>query len=164
MKPSHILCFIFISIMLTGCKTNSRTDDKSKLFAQLSDYLMNHHHYKINAATKTVFIITDAGCFPCNKKFSNFAARYATNNDVLFIITANGANLDLSLFPKSDSAIFYDSQNKKDKWLKRSSVLIINEAKVDSILIIDAKSIESQIDYVEQTTAFKPKLPVQATR
>lgn len=164
MKPSLILCFISISIWLAGCKTNSPTDDKSKLFVQLSDYLIHHHHYSINASTKTVFIITDAGCFPCNKRFSNFAARYANNNGVLFIITANGANLDLSLFPKSNNNIFYDSKNTKDKWLKKSSALMINEAKVDSILIIDAKSIESQIEYVEQTIAFKSKPSVHATR
>jgi len=152
MKSSLILYFIFISLLLTGCQTNSQNDDKSILFAQLSDYLFNHHHYRINADTKTVFIITDAGCLPCNKKFSEFAARYANNHGVLFIITANETNLDVSLFPKSNNTIFYDSKNKTYNWLKKSAALIINETKVDSLLVIDARSIESQLEYIEQNS------------
>lgn len=158
MKTLPIRCFILISIILSACKTTTQADDKSKLFAELSDYLMHIHHYRIDASTKTVFIITDAGCFPCNKKFSDFAARYANNSSVLFIITANGTNLDLSLLPESNNNIFYDSKNKNYKWLKKSSALMISEARVDSMLIIDARSIESQIEYVEQTTTFTSNL------
>ncbi|MBI3519982.1 MAG: hypothetical protein HY062_11570 [Bacteroidetes bacterium] len=158
MKKLHIpiLCFWSVLInlgvlllVLTCCTEKNTTTEVHKTenqYDSIADYLKRQHQYALSDSIKTIFILTDIGCMPCNKHFSELMSDNLSNSSSLFLILASGVNLDLSSFNSSKSKVFYDRpENITNIFLKQSKAIFIKHHQVDTSIIIEARQIDWQL-------------------
>ena len=143
------LSFGLSILFFSGC---GKTDAKSEKFTMVSDFLKTKHNYELNDTIKTIFVITDNGCFSCNKQFAQLASEKVKNSTVLFIIIGSETNIDLSLFPKSNANVLFDNPEfVHDDLFKQSSIFRIKDHQIDTTIIISARELESQIELIKRS-------------
>lgn len=143
------LSFCLSILFLSGC---GQTDVKSEKYTMVADFLKNKHNYELNDNIKTIFVITDNGCFSCNKQFAQLASEKVKNSNVLFIIIGSETNIDISMFPKSNKNILFSNPEFiNEDIFKQSSVFLINNHKIDTTIVISARELGSQIELIKHS-------------
>jgi hypothetical protein len=154
-KIPHLACLIIsLSFCLSTLFFSScgQTDAKSKKYNLISDFLKTKHHYILDDKIKTIFVITDNGCFSCNKQFAQLASEKIKNSNVLFIIIGSETNIDISLFPKSNANILFDNPEfVHEDIFKQSSIFRLKEHQIDTTIVISARELESQVELIKHS-------------
>lgn len=140
--------YFLILLSLISCFKNNNetvTHIVPTEYDVIHKYFLERQNYSISNSDKTIFVLTDVGCMPCNKHFSELISDNLNDSTSIFLILANGSNLDLSLFNKKNKKVFFDKQeNIKNDILKKSKAIFLEQSKVDTSIVIDARQIEIQ--------------------
>ncbi len=141
-----------IALGLYSCNEPAKSKDKVNIkndYDLISTYFKEQHHYALTDSINTIFILTDVGCMPCNKHFSELMTNYLNDPGSIFLILASGTNIDLSSYTGSKHAIFYgEPENIKNNILKQSKAIFIRNKQIDTTIIIDARQIEIQFQKI----------------
>jgi hypothetical protein len=138
-------------LLLAGCNQTSNSFHKPTTFDTLSDYFKTRQEFALDKKVKTVFILTEYGCIPCNRKFSSYIKENVNNDSVLFLITASGSMVDITPYESNERNIFYDQNMDIEKYpiFKMSKAIYLKNNIVDTIISLSADQLESQMEYIK---------------
>lgn len=92
---------MFISILVIKC--NNKEENKTELLVNMLEtkfeFSLVDHEY--------LCIISDGGCLPCNRIYSEALTEASKSNDFLIIIAERGSLLDLSEFDYNAPNIYH---------------------------------------------------------
>jgi len=129
----------------TGKLEEKQLKKTKSSYRVMADYFKEQQNYKLTTGIKTVFVLSDMGCPPCNKHFSQLMTDHLNDSSAVFLIIASGTNIDLSEYTKAKSRVFYDKpENIKNDLFNTSKAIFIKQQHIDTIIIIDARGFELQ--------------------
>jgi len=142
------ICLYFTFI---ACSDNAKQNKIITDYELITIYFKEQQKFQVSDSIKTLFVLTDYGCMPCNKNFAEVMVKNLNNPSVLFLILAAGSNIDASEFMKSKNKIFFDlPENVKHHLFENSKVFFFKKNEIDTTIIINAQQIENQIDEINK--------------
>ena len=101
---------------------------------------------------RPLFYLDEAGCLTCNRHFAELCAAYASNPDVDLVLRTSGAQIDISPFTGiGKERIRWDDDGSLAKCLglnSSSAVFFTKEGQVDTVVAIEARSLETALAYI----------------
>jgi len=146
MKMKILKSFILLIcslLFILSCANPSEEE-----YTEIKQYFKNTHNYEIDNDLQAVFVLTSIGCKPCNNSFSQFMLSKNYNDKAIYLIKASRNVIDLSEYKNYKGAIFYDSKFE-DNIFSNSKVIFINDRKTDTIINIEALSLEKSFRLIE---------------
>jgi len=138
--------FAIITITFSACKKKESKSKNEILLAVLQDSL------HIKQSFEKIIVLNEDGCLSCNKNYSTFLENQ-TKKDLLFIVGATGSqfNIDYLDSIKKENVI-YDYRNVLSKAgiLNGSGFILMKDKAIDTIVALDAKTLESQLGYISK--------------
>ncbi len=155
MKNVRIVCLSLISVFLqVNCKPSSSTNflqnEKSLTgYDTLMSYFKERQKTSLSATATKIFVLTENGCMPCNKKFMELLKLNLKNPNSLFIIGAAGNYFDVFEFSGLTN-VFIDQSLTETEYsiLHQSKVIYLKGNKIDTVITITAKGIEEQFEVI----------------
>ncbi len=155
MKNVRIVCLSLISVfLLVNCKPSSSTNflqnEKSLTgYDTLMSYFKERQKTSLSATATKIFVLTENGCMPCNKKFMELLKLNLKNPNSLFIIGAAGNYFDVFEFSGLTN-VFIDQSLTETEYsiLHQSKVIYLKGNKIDTVITITAKGIEEQFEVI----------------
>jgi hypothetical protein len=149
------ISFILLLFFALGCSDTAEQTTENKptesRYTTISNYFKERHQVTITDSIKAIFVLTDNGCGPCNKHFSELMASHMNTNTSLFLILASGTNIDLSEFKQSKSKIYYDKpENIAHHLFDETKAIFIQHQKIDTTITIDARLIDYQFSEINK--------------
>ncbi|MES2133961.1 MAG: hypothetical protein V4506_16535 [Bacteroidota bacterium] len=142
-------CFLF------GCNepetTASRSQEGTKTqYDSILDYFNTRQHLKLNESFTKLFVVTENGCMPCNKKFLNLVKENLADTSAAFVIGVSGNYFDIAEL-KSSKNIFMDQSILETGYqlFHRSKIIYLKHKNIDTIITIDARQIEEQFNIIK---------------
>ena len=93
-------------------------------------------------------MLTEIGCAGCNLNLANFAQRYVDDHSKLIVMKAKGLLIDLTPFMDAGNAVF--DLNNKLGFPGASSVYLVKQQQIDSLIVIDAFNLEHSIQWLSE--------------
>lgn len=144
MNYSFVLC-----CFLCAC-TSTLPKEKPTSSQILVQYLKDRQDYELADKIKTVFVLTEKGCMPCNQKVAKLMAENINKPNALFLVLATGKGVDLSLFPQDQKNVLYDNlDDVENAFFYETKVLFLKNKKIDSTLLIEAQKLPAQLEQAE---------------
>lgn len=139
---------LLTNLLLIGC-LGSSSNSSSKDYAELKAYMKKVHSYKLDPNINTIFVLTDKGCAPCNKKFAK-RLELMDNDSSVILITAKQTSINLSSFDISTKKnVFHDLYFSDDySFLRRSKVIYLGESKIDSVIQLNLPELDDQFNTI----------------
>jgi len=147
MTLKKISSLLLVFILFYSCINKTTNYDKIQTFIKdRFDKDLNTYDYLI--------VINEQGdCLNCNNKFSLALSKYLNNNNVLYLVSTPGFNIDVSPYIKKDhSNVLLDYKNEFSKLdlVKRCAIIDFGTEKIDTIIQVDVSNIKSTLN------TFKP--------
>lgn len=141
-----LLCSISYSCNYTNNDTENRSDLKN-----IKDYFKNTHKVQLSTKISKLFVLTEEGCIPCNKKFSEIVSDELNNEKTIILIAASGMRVDISGF-KNGKNVYFDNQINfsQNPAFINSKVIYFKENTIDTILNIEAKDFENIVELIRK--------------
>lgn len=141
-----------LTLLFVGCNQSSTKVQKPTTFDTLTDYFKIRQEFVLDKKVKTVFVLTEYGCIPCNRKFSSYIKENINNDSVLFLITASGSMVDITPYENNEKNIFYDQNMNIKKYpiFKTSKAIYLKNNTIDTILLLNSEQLESQMEYIKK--------------
>jgi hypothetical protein len=142
----RLICSVFYFVMfLSACEKVTINNQILTSFRQ--------NGLKIDKNTEGVFILDDEGCLACNRIFSQTISNLLDNDNIKFVIAANGNKVDISLFleKKNSSNVLMD-RNKTiltSSKLEHSTIVFLHNNQIDTVITINAQDLENQMGIVK---------------
>lgn len=139
-KYLHLaLIFLFT---LASCKQQPKTD-----YEKLEQFCLNHSTIKSLSDYNSIVVINDkTQCLNCTNVFAkSMAKRLDKNEKILFIVSDNGAMVDISDYiDKKRENVIFDFQNEFDRLriANGSAFIDIKGKKIISTTIINAQNVK----------------------
>ncbi|MDO4728236.1 MAG: hypothetical protein Q4B43_04435 [Bacteroidota bacterium] len=138
--------FIFwICSLSLACTTNK----EEQFYKDMETYFRSKHNYNI-ADNDVIFALTSNGCRGCNVMLSDYML--SNTYPAVYLISASSNSLDLSEYKKRKGNIFMDWSNDKklSALFDKSKVIFIKNKQIDTIVQIEAKTLEQTISYIKE--------------
>lgn len=141
-----------LTLLFVGCNQSSTKVQKPTTFDTLTDYFKIRQEFVLDKKVKTVFVLTEYGCIPCNRKFSSYIQENVNNDSILFLITASGSMVDITPYENNEKNIFYDQNMNIEKYpiFKISKAIYLKNNGIDTIISLSAERLESQLEYIKK--------------
>jgi hypothetical protein len=137
-----LLFFVFLS-----CQTPSQYE-KVKSFLNVINQDIDLNDYK------GLIVINERGsCINCNFAFSQAISKHIGNENVLFIVSTAGNNIDISPYLESEkSNIIFDYNNNffKLKMVDRCAIFTLSNQSIDTIIEINLDNIQMSYDFFKK--------------
>lgn len=141
MKKSFTYLLVSLFIVFISCE---KTPAK-----KIESYFREKHNYSFSNNLKAIFVLTESGCMNCNKQFSEFISKDVAKDDVVCLIKASGTRVDISGIENNGITSFYDT-NPDEAILSESGVIFLKNKEIDTIIKIDAKTLDGSFSYIKQ--------------
>ena len=147
MESKFLSFLILISLMIVGCSESSTKTSKD--YEELKEYLEKIHSFKLTPKINSVYVLTDKGCMPCNKKFAKKLEQIDKDSS-LVLITAKQTSINLSGFDLSSKKnLLSDVYFSNDyPFLRRSKVVYLGDKKIDSVIELNARELDNQFSVI----------------
>lgn len=146
LKKHQILPMIIL-LAFTACNSAQKSNDK------VLDRLYQFKGFSISEDTRAVVIIADNTCIPCNKALAGMMTDYLKDTSIKFVISAHESGMDLSDYLESGRKdIVFDRAHQltDHEIVKGSTVLLLQNKQVDTVIQIQADKIPDQLQYLRQ--------------
>ena len=99
---------------------------------------------------RAILVITEQGCITCNREFSTLVAKHLDDPNVLFWVSARGTEINISDFKVHPDYVFWDYNQDmaRSGLLEGSGALLLQNGHVDTIISLDARYLETTLEYV----------------
>lgn len=107
--------------------------------------------FEIKKDTKAIVFISDHNCATCNQMFVDFVSKKIDHEHIIFVVSSGMNSIDISPFLNATKRnIIYDDSKQlyNDDKLQTSMIFILNQDQVDTIIRVNAREINNQIDYL----------------
>jgi len=137
----QIFFFTLTILLFTSCKQAPKTS-----YEKLEQFCIDHSTLKNLKDYNSVVVINDkTQCLNCTNMFAKaMAKRLDKNEKIVFIISDNGAMVDISDYiDKKRKNIVFDYQNDFDKLgiANGSAFIDLKDRKITSITVINAQNV-----------------------
>jgi len=146
-RESFIL--LICSSLILSCTKSDRQ------YSEIQEYFKEKHRFFIDEEVNAIFVLTARSCVPCNQKFSNFMLFNEHNKHFVYLIKASKNQIDLSAYKDYKGVVFYDTHYKENIF-DNSKVIFIKDKKIDTIIQIEALSLEKSLAYIQKRLKNKP--------
>lgn len=141
-------CFLVVTLSCLQCthKEDART-------TEVKNYLNKQYNIKLDQSINKIYVVNDIGCGNCILSFSESIKNHVNDNRALIIINSRGINVDLDAFENKKSInpnviIKHSIINDPKDLFYNSSVVYIEQEKVDTIININGEDIVNQLQYI----------------
>ncbi len=145
MKLSNLIFVALMGIFFNfSCKNEVISN-----YAKIDKFLSTKYHKKINKYDYLIIINEQGNCLNCNNNFSKSVSKHIKSDNVLYIISTQGFNVDISPYVnKNHSNVLFDYDNEFSKLnlVKKCAIIDLGEHKIDTIIQIDAYNISNSIN------------------
>lgn len=140
---------IFFLSLLISCGPNTK-EDKGPQTREIGKLV---HAYKSDedlGSLRAVVVITEQGCLPCNRAFSNLIDTHLNDPSLLIWVSAMGTSLDISAFKANPKQVIwdYDQTMQRSGLIDGSGVILLRGGAVDTVITLDARSLDPTLAYV----------------
>ncbi|MDD3741103.1 MAG: hypothetical protein PHH30_07665 [Bacteroidales bacterium] len=138
---------IIVSSVIFSCSNKANNEKIKSDYEYIKDYFETKHNFDISEEIKMVIIITQNGCPGCNKSFVYFTISNLNLKNSVILVTSDGKGLDISNLRNLDGNVFFDDEicsGDERELFSNSSVIFIEENAIDSIVNIEAQTINNQ--------------------
>lgn len=138
---------IIVSSVLFSCSNKANNETIKSDYEYIKDYFETKHYFDISEGIKMVVIITQNGCPGCNKSFVNFTISNLNLKNSVILVTSDGKGLDISNLRNLDGNVFFDDEIcscDERELFSNSSVIFIEKNAIDTIINIEAQTINTQ--------------------
>jgi hypothetical protein len=136
---------LYLLIFLYACKKPTKNQQLLMSFKQ--------NGILIDKNTEGVFVLDDEGCLICNRIFSQTISKLLDNENVKFVVAANGNKVDISSFleKKNHPNILMDLNKSilTSSKLEHSAIIFLSNNQIDTIITLDAQELEKQMGIVK---------------
>ncbi len=136
-----IFNILSIALLTVACKDTSNNNYR------LDEYFRTKHSYNLQNDTKAILVLTEEGCPSCNKMFSDVVLKNAGRDNVICLVNAGGAKIDITPFEAIRNNMFFDADNK-DSLFANSKVIFLKNKEIDTIVPIKANTIQKDFDFI----------------
>jgi len=142
MNTKNKFIILFFLLFIVSC-LNFNNTNYSKLKKFINKNSFNIENYD------NVMVISEKGCVNCNKSFALLVQEKLKSNRTLFIVSAQGNTVDISLFLKSKNTILdYENKFSDLNIVENSSAIFLKHSKIDTVVNIKAKGIQTTLEYI----------------
>jgi len=142
MNTKNKFIILFFLLFIVSCLNFNKTN-YSKLKKFINKNSFNIENYD------NVMVISEKGCVNCNKSFALLVQEKLKSNRTLFIVSAQGNTVDISLFLKSKNTILdYENKFSDLNIVENSSAIFLKHSKIDTVVNIKAKGIQTTLEYI----------------
>ncbi|MFK8037109.1 MAG: hypothetical protein AB8B74_02370 [Crocinitomicaceae bacterium] len=142
-KSILILLVLFFVI---SCKTESN-------YEHLDNYIKLKKEDISLADFNSVIVVSEAGTCPfCTDHFTKAISNHINNQNILFLVTTRGMNVDISSFIKTtrnNIVIDYSNDFSKLNLAKGCAIIELKEQQIDTIIQIQPENLQPSIDLFE---------------
>lgn len=149
------LVFLFYLALVSAC-TNKQLAPKQAKIASLKDneqvltYFKEQGH-PLQMGKQKVLVISDYGCYSCNKKFATLAEDFLADSTTYILISMSPERFDVLKFEQStcknlifDHSINYDQY----PYLKKSKAIFLNNQSIDSTIVISIDKLDDKLERI----------------
>ncbi len=155
MKPSVIVYFVYLNFFVfCTCQNPTKKEDIQSqkvltAYDSITNYFSNRQKKEFKSIYKKLFVISENGCSGCNKRFFELTKHFINDSTCCFLITAQGMYLDITKLGKSKHVYFDQSILETDySFFHHSKFISINHQNVDTTLVLDARYLEDQLQFI----------------
>ncbi|MEI6773291.1 MAG: hypothetical protein WCL18_00185 [bacterium] len=148
----HGIVFILIAFIFCGCTDN--IDIQEDYGQGIMDYLKQSGYTSYTLQSYDyIVLVSETGCIGCDKSFSAMVSQKVTMPNILFIIMATGAIVDISAYKPAKNVIMY-TYNKDERKLNHRieyyspKVVFLCKGKLYSTFELEAPILEDQLRYL----------------
>lgn len=158
-KKNHDLCCLkllknkkfLLSALIFLILSCHHQDNPKEINSTALDTFCTSHKIPYHENISSVLILSEEGCPGCNKSFSYLIQKFINNPHAFILITASGTRIDISPFQHdSIKNVYFDDRNEFSKLnlLDYSGAIFLNKKQIDTIVVIQANSIEQQLKFI----------------
>jgi len=131
---------LFFLIFLNSCNNKVTNYEKIQIF------IKNKFNKDLKSYDYLIVINEQGDCLNCNNKFSVTLSKYLDNNNVLYLVSTPGFNIDVSPYIKKDYLnvlLDYENEFSKLNLVKKCAIIDLGEQKIDTIIQVDVSNVNS---------------------
>ena len=139
-KVSRLLLVI---ILLNSC------NHKVTNYEKIETFIKKNFNKDLNGYDYLIVINEQGDCLNCNNKFSVTLSKYLDNNNVLYLVSTPGFNIDVSPYIKKDHSnvlLDYNNEFSKLDLVKKCAIIDFGTKKIDTIIQVDVSNIKSTLN------------------
>lgn len=145
----RLIRYLVLLSMLLAC------DDTDTLTADVNsrriEALIQYYEPAITLDDlKAILVVSEEGCLTCNRAFAHLAEAHLSDSTILLWMSAVGTGLDISSFKAHRDRIIWDLDDllKKEGLLLGSGAILLKNARIDTIIRIDARNLGQTLDHL----------------
>lgn len=145
LKPTAIT-LISLLVLLYGCV--SEQSDYEKVAAFIHD----NYQLKLEKYDYLIVVNEQGDCLNCNNAFSTSIARYIDNDNVLYLISSPGFNIDVSPYiQKEQENVLLDFSNHfaELNLVEKCAILDLGNNKIDTIIDISLSNVSTAPNFIQ---------------
>ncbi len=146
---SKVIAFLNL-IFLISCQSKEERE-----YNHYANYFKKEHQFLITDKINSIFILTENGCLPCNRKFSNLLSELKNKDSTLILIMASGTMVNISIFDLYPKNVIFAKNANSEKYyefLQETKAIFISKNKIDTTLVLEAQNLESQFSEIGKRT------------
>lgn len=138
---------ILVGSVVFSCSNKTNNEMKKSDYEYIKDYFETEHNFDLSEGIKMIVVLTQNGCTGCNKSFVYFTISNLNLKNSVILVTADGKGLDISTLRSLDGNVFFDDEiclGDERELFSNSSVIFLEKNAIDTIIKIEAQSINTQ--------------------
>lgn len=149
------LLFLFSITLFAACTNKQQAPKHSKVVTlseneQVLTYFKEQGH-PLQMGKQKVLVISDYGCYSCNKKFATLAEDFLADSTTYILISMSPERFDVLKFEQSKSKnLIFDHSIDYDKYpyLKKSKAIFLNNQNIDSTIVISIDKLDEKLERI----------------
>lgn len=149
---SSLICLIILSCNHHEVRLEDKDPSLQKSYEKLSFFFNGFPGIKFSRSTSSILLLTENGCYTCNKEFSGLLEKYINLPKSILVITASGTRLDLSSFISDSSknvVVDYMCEFGKLSITDKSAAIFLSNGEIDTIIYIEAYHLKRELQQID---------------
>lgn len=141
-RPVLPWLFLFAVFSCSPRKDNGEGSRTEVLHAFLTQHGLGAGPHDIRA----VVAVSEEGCMSCNKRFASWTSHHLTDERVVFVVSAVGAEVDLSPFQEQPARVIWDPERtfQRSGLIAGSGFILLGATAIDTTVELDVAQLDAQ--------------------
>ncbi|MDD4149621.1 MAG: hypothetical protein PHE33_06290 [Bacteroidales bacterium] len=151
-KFIQFLIYSNITLMLVlfaqSCNHLPNVSEQKTTYQLLDEYFITKHKFELSDKQKRIIVITQNHCMSCNKMFATLVLDNINDSSSVILVTSDGSGLNIGPFKQHKGLVFFDNSPEiEGDILSSTSIIKLKSMSVDTIVKLDARSLEVQFSW-----------------
>jgi hypothetical protein len=135
-------------VFTQSCNHSPNVSEQKTTYQLLDEYFKTKHNFELTDKQKRILVITQNHCMSCNKMFASLVLDNINDSSSVILVTSDGSGLNIAPFRQHKGIIFFDSSPEiEGNILSNTSIINLKAKSVDTIIKIEARTLEEQFSW-----------------